>query len=305
MEEITVYLASMGISAENLKKFQKLADRYGRKLVILDTAKAERKMMEYRCRGWNGSLATWLRFFVLDQIPADVDRILWLDSDTIVKKSLKDLVDLPLENAPLAAGCDSLCYFFRFRLRFGYDDPYYNAGVLLFHLNLWRKENTLDKMMKHLQENVEAYELNDQDLLNDYFKGQIVKLPQKYNVQGFQAGYGVGDYYKVYPWTSKAYYTHGETQKAIQDPTIVHFFRYLGDYPWTAGHNYHPYKVLYESWKKRSSWSECPPAKERKERVFWAEKLLYNVLPKKAFLRVFRYYINRSLPKKPLKNMDP
>lgn len=299
LEDLTIYLASMNIAQENLQKFQHLVATYGRKFVVLDTQKAEQKIRAYNCQGWNESLATWLRFFVLDQIPPEEDRILWLDSDTVVQQSLRPLAALPLEGVPLAAVGDSLSYYCRFRLGFGYDDPYFNAGVLLFNLDLWRREHILDDMMHHLEQNIVRYELNDQDLLNDYFRGRILKLPQKYNVQGFLAGYRPRDYYRVYPWTVPAYYTPEHTRQALADPVIIHFFRYLGDYPWTAGDNRHPYKALYREWCSRSLWKDVPPAPRRRELSFRIEKVLYQWLPRRAFLTVFRLYINRHLPHKP------
>ncbi len=300
IDDLTIYLAAMNIRNENLQKFQEITALYGRKLIVLDTEKAQAEMYSYNCNGWNGSLATWLRFFVLDQIPTDENRLLWLDSDTLVQKSLRNIATLPMGDCPIAAVCDSLSYFFRFKLGLGYADPYFNAGVILFNLPIWRESNLLDGMMDHLKHNISRYALNDQDLLNDYFRGRILKLSPEYNAQGFLAAYSLSDYYKVFPWIESAYYSQQDIAHAIQEPTVVHFFRFLGDYPWTAGKNYHPYKTLYKSWHDRSLWKDSPQTAARTDFSFCIEKVLYRILPRKVFLTIFRTCINREMPKKPL-----
>lgn len=300
VDEITVYLAGQGIKQENRKRFLELAGQYGRKLIFLDTDEAMAKMQEYHCQGWNGSLATWLRFFVLDQIPEDVGQLLWLDSDTIVCESLAPLCGLDMEGYAAACVCDAICYRERYRLGFGEDDPYFNAGVIDFNLKYWREHETLEKMFRHLGQNVGRYKLNDQDMLNDCLRGAIYKLPPQYNLQGFHLGYTPEQYFRVYPWTEKAYYKPEQIAKAIAEPRVVHFFRFLGDYPWRAGNNLHPAKALYEKWKEKSLWADTPSTPPQDAAAFRAEKFLYRALPKEAFLRIFCWFTNRGLPKAPV-----
>lgn len=301
VDNITVYLAAMDFSEENREFFSKTAARYGRKLVFLDTASALTAMHEYNCGSWNGSVATWLRFFVLDQIPADVDRLIWVDSDTIVENGIDRLAHIDLGDSEVAAVCDCISYRQRFRLGFSLQEPYYNAGVIVFHLQKWREDKTLPSLMSHLKKNISRYTINDQDLLNDYFRDRICKLPPQYNVQCFLHAFPIDRYYAAYPWTSEAYYTPQQIQQSLNEPVITHFFRFLGDYPWTQGKNYHPAKKLYEEWKKASLWRDHSGAAPRREFLFRAEKLLYRVLPRALFLRVFAWFTNRNLPKKPLK----
>lgn len=298
-DQITIYLAAMDFSDDNKVRFGKLVETYNRKLVFIEVSQAKSMMDVYQCKGWNGSIATWLRFFVLDQIQDKSGKLLWLDSDTIVLKNLHELFEIDINSMPMACVCDPICYKERFRLGFGYDDPYFNAGVILFDLKIWNENNILEDMMMHLRKNIERYSLNDQDLLNDYFKGRIYKLPQKYNVQGFHLAYKVNNYFSIYPWSVKGYYGQESVQKSIEDPSVIHFLRFLGDYPWQEGKNYHPACRLYEEWKKISLWSDCEPVSARTEKIFKIEKLLYCILPEKSFLRIFEWITNRKLPQKP------
>lgn len=300
LPEITVYLAAMSFSSENIKKFRTLAANYNRKIVFLDTKKAEAQINSYRCKGWNGSLATWLRFFVFDQIPESVDRLLWLDSDTIIQESLEPLTTLDLSNYPIACVCDSICLRQRYRLGLTEQEAYYNAGVILFNLTVWRKNKVLPKMMSHLAEHVSYYQANDQDLLNDFFRENILRLPIKYNFQGIHLAYTPDDYFSCYHWDGNSYYSSSEVTAGYAHPVVIHFFRFLGDYPWEMGENYHPAKQLFEEWRNRSLWSDHKGAPCRRDTRFLVEKWLYRFLPKRLFLKVFFLITNWNQPKHPL-----
>ena len=286
-DSLTIYLAPMGFREETLRKITELVHRYGRTLCILDTDKAEQCIRQYKCGAWNGSTATWLRFFVLEQIPAEVNRLLWLDSDTAVCDDLSELFRLDMKGCPIGAVCDSLCLYDRKRLNIPAGQSYYNAGVLLFDLEQWRPGNLQEKMMEHLAQHVGQYELNDQDLLNDFFRGRIFRLPERYNLQGLHVAYTPRQYLSVYPWEEGAFYTPQEIQDATQNPAVVHFLRFLGDYPWEEGYNLHPAKPLYEKWKASSPWAEYQETKRRKSLVFVLEKGLFCLLPRGWFLRLF------------------
>lgn len=286
-DSLTIYLAPMGFSEKTLEKVMDLVHRYGRNLYILDTQRAEQSIKKYHCGTWNGSTATWLRFFVLEQIPAEVTRLLWLDSDTVVCGDLRELATLDMQGCAIGAVCDSLCLYDRKRLGIPSGQTYYNAGVLLFDLEQWRPGNLQKKMMAHLAENIDRYELNDQDLLNDFFRNKLLRLPQKFNLQGLHLAYTPQQYLSVYRWEEGAFYSADEIQAAAEKPAVVHFLRFLGDYPWEGGQNLHPAKSVYESWKKQSPWADDQEEPRKKSFVFTVEKILYRLLPRGCFLHLF------------------
>lgn len=300
IENITVYLAALQFSQENIDKFNQLASRYNRTLIYLEADEAIQKITEYNCATWNGSLAAWLRFFVLDQIPDNVEHLIWIDSDTIVYSGIENMVDFVSNDIPIAAAYDCISYQERFRLGLKWDDPYFNSGVILFNMKYWRSNNTQEMMLRHLQKNVNRYSIPDQDMMNDFFYGAISTLPARFNSQCFLWAYTINDYFMVYPWTKDVYYSKEAVSESITSPVIVHFFRFLGDYPWTQGNNFHPAKGLYNKWKEKSLWKDHEGAPAKKDAVFRMEKLLYRILPRKVFLRLFAWYTNRKLPKEPM-----
>lgn len=298
-DSINVYLAAVNISESNILLLKGTAQKYNRNLVILDTNQAIAQITEYKCNTWNGSLATWLRFFVLEQIPDDVEKLLWLDSDTIINGSLSELFQTDIEDFPICAAFDSICYRERFRLGLTENQPYFNAGVILFNLKLWRQDALLDKMMNHLRIHVQNYAANDQDLLNDYFRGQIKVISNRFNFQGIHLAYSPKQYFRSYKWLPGTYYTPEEVVYAEQNKIVIHYFRFLGDYPWVKG-NIHPARSYYLKYKAISPWADEKDIVKHRAPVFIAERFLYRILPRGVFLAIFQAYTNRNCPKSPL-----
>lgn len=285
IDELTVFLAAKDIAEEHREKFAELCRQYGRELIYLNVDHIYQQLEAMGANGWNGSLATWMKMFVVDNIPDTVDQLLYIDSDTLIDDSLEELAALDLKDYPVAAAIDSISRKASERLNLG-KCPYYNAGLIYFNLKYWRAHQVQTNMIEHLKKNVQNYPVNDQDLLNDYFKGKILRLPPKFNFQGVHFFYRDDAYFPIYKWEPGMYYTPAEIAEARKKPAIIHFFRFCGEYPWQPG-NMHGCKSLYEAALEKSLWKGfCYPKKPLKL-VFRIERILYRILPQKLFLWIF------------------
>lgn len=97
------------------------------------------------------------------------DRILYLDADTIVNGSLKQLFNTDMENHTIAAVED-------FAMA-----GTFNSGVLLIDNNKLKEDPTFTESL--LEKGKERTSNDDQTLLNEYFKEQWLKLPNGCNYQ--------------------------------------------------------------------------------------------------------------------------
>lgn len=101
----------------------------------------------------------------LDQI-LEEDKILYLDSDTLVLQNIQDIWYTNIHNNYLAAVREN--------------SHYYNSGVMLMNLDYMRKYNSSQKLLKVL--NSRVLQFPDQDAINLAFEGKIRNLPYKFNV---------------------------------------------------------------------------------------------------------------------------
>ncbi len=118
------------------------------------------------------------------------DKILYLDSDTVVLKDIAELYKINIDNYLLAACHDLLIYGAILTDQFGAnlikaihlnDNPYryFNSGVLLLNSIKFRKEFSIEKIMQIPQTN--TFSSPDQDTLNYLTKNQTYFLDPRWN----------------------------------------------------------------------------------------------------------------------------
>ena len=127
------------------------------------------------------SIATYYRLLLGNYIPESVNRLLWLDADTLVLDDLSQMYCLPLHGFEVAAcrDIDSGKHSRRLSLSDGF---YLNAGVILFDLKATRNALTVDGLHTFLRTNKKEIMLHDQDILNLMFSGSVHELPSSYNI---------------------------------------------------------------------------------------------------------------------------
>ena len=124
-------------------------------------------------------------------LDTDIHNVLYLDSDILVTGDLKNLYDIDLCGFPagLALNITQLKALDGHRFKNGY----YNSGVILMDLDMWRKEHISDKMLTFIKDNKDKFLVDDdgdvifmypdQDLINIVLNGKIKALPQRWNTQ--------------------------------------------------------------------------------------------------------------------------
>ena len=279
---VFIYCAAMGLSEDNKARIDRIGERYGAQIVWLDTTKAVEYINSCKTGEWNGSKATWMKIFLIQDLPEDVDTILYLDSDTIVCGDISEILNVDITNNPIACAYDSVAFA---NARTIGTPVYYNAGVTYYNVKMWKEPGFFEAMLEHLYKNVENYPDNDQRLLNDYFRGQIKVLPMKFNFQGLHMLYNNEQYFAAY--SNDVYYSPEEIDEARANPVVHHFFRILGDYPWEEG-NWHPAKEEYNFWKSKTEWANMADLSKERSFVFKVERLLFKVMPKKSFLKLYK-----------------
>ena len=127
------------------------------------------------------SAATFYRLDI-HRLVSDIDKILYLDCDIIVKDSLRELFDIDVSDyyalvskAIFESGDINLRKLFNFND----DDFYFNAGVLMINSYLWRKYNIEKEFENYFFNNTNCY--GDQDILNYCLKGKVFDIGYKWN----------------------------------------------------------------------------------------------------------------------------
>ena len=285
IDNITFYLISKEISEENKQKLIDFGKSYNRDVIIKELGDIKQYFdFEFDTTGWNSIVLARL---ILDKfLPDTVDKVLYLDGDTIVRESLKELYDANIEDYVLAASIEPTVDYER-KKDLGLEKyPYYNAGVLLINLKKWREEKVGKAILDFYKENDGKLFANDQDAINGTLAGKILTVSPTYNFYNIFYQY---NYKFLKKLMKNVDYIDEKTYKeAVENPTIIH---YLGEErPWRKG-NKHKYKEDYLKYLQMTPWKSVE--EELGWGVYFVFWYIFNFITKP--FPMLRYKIINSL----------
>ncbi len=274
---------------------------------------------------YRGSLAAGMRMFfqaILESLDIDdglkIDRIIYLDSDTVVEGSLINLMNIDLQGKPVGMVIDSLSGSYKTTIGIPEDEPYYNSGVIIFDVDAWKDNKYSDQIIEELNKGNGKSANPDQDLLNTVCIGNIFTLPVIYNVQPIHLVFTPKQYFSCF---SRENYYSEEELGCLQDswiisgsdhyeekgrnkqrdsemrPVIYHFFRFMGEFPWNVG-NTHPDRERYKYYLSLTPWKDKPDEPCDFGFISIVEKSLNRLLPAGLFIHIFHFAHNKYLSRK-------
>lgn len=293
LDEINVYIIDDNISSDNKKRLEELAERYGRNIYFMDCKVGIDKLQKLGAPKYRGSYTTYLKIFAFNQLPDTVHKILFIDSDSVVVNSIEEVDKIDMGGNPIAAVKDNLCYYDFTYLGYEADSDWFNMGVMLVDVDMWKKQNCEKVVIEKMKQRV-AYVAVDQNLLNISFYKHISTLPIEYNMTQHPMVYSYEAYLKYFPM--KNYYTKTQIQYGKQHAIIHHFERFIGESPWHLN-NVSIYNSEFDYYLEKTSWNNYKKQKSGSSMVNKIEKILYRILPHDIFLKIFcigykRYILN-------------
>ena len=119
-------------------------------------------------------------------LPEEVDRILYLDVDTLVINPLKELYTMDFQGNYYIACThirEALTKLNNRRLNVPDGSPYVNTGVMVLNLPALRENLTMDEIRRTALQKIDSFWLPDQDLLTVLHGDKILLADtQKYNL---------------------------------------------------------------------------------------------------------------------------
>lgn len=174
------------------------------------------------------SLSTLYRFKIMEYIPKNIDKVLYLDGDMIVTAPLDDLFATDLSD--FYAGVVEEKGAFQaqnLRLKSG---RYFNAGMILFNVKALKTHDILAEALTYYKKNKDRIVSHDQDILNGMWDQKVKFLDQKFNVPSFV--------------------------KKFKNPIIIHYTGFVKK-PWHA-YCRHPQKNEWLKYAQMSPYKKSP-----------------------------------------------
>ncbi len=244
VERLHLYLIDSGISESNKTKLRKTVEAEAAQLTFLTPTDS---IFDGMPRGRYG-LSSLQRLALGRYLPADVEKVIYLDSDIIVLDDIAVLWDCDMEGKPLAA-IENLSPKACKKMGFDRQD-YFNAGILMIDVTYWREQDVLSRTLAYIAEHKDVITFMDQCALNSIYSGNWKKLPLKWNLQADVFGV-------IKKYSDGCGYSPEDLLAATKRPGIVHFIGRQKPWLWDC---FNPYKVFYDAYLRKSQWSGSRPA---------------------------------------------
>lgn len=172
-DNFDLYVAHSSLTSEDFDRINKSVDLTRTKIhsIVIDEKILANAPVLKRL-----SKETYYRLLALEFMPKNTDRVLYIDPDTVILRSLKKLYNTDMGNNLIAAAGHTkgfIEFLNRKRLHLNKNTRYINAGIILMNIKEMRKEYCVDDIFRYIEKNRKKLYLGDQDVFNGMFTGRI------------------------------------------------------------------------------------------------------------------------------------
>lgn len=261
--DINLFIVDCGISEVNKQKFEHMVKNFGHKLVFVRAHNIEDQIpIKVDVSYW--SFVCYVRLFFPQLLP-EVDRVLHIDCDTIIKSDLSVIYNKKL-NGKLCAACYDCIPSPKYAAGFPNDSAYFSNGFILFDLKGMRRLNIQQKFIDYIVAKNGILPHLDQDVINYVLKDNICVLPPEYNMMTQMTLFG-SKIVELFT-DNEPFYSEKQIEFAVNNPIMVHLvgYRYVSK-PWSQP-CYHPYNNEWISLYKQINFCEQKQLLKRKRKKY-------------------------------------
>lgn len=255
-EKINFFILDSGISKENKFRIEKICDNFVNASLKWIEIESISKKIGIDVKNDRGSFSQYSRLFIGDVLDNSVERVLYLDCDTLILSSLKDLWNIELKGNIIAALKDAFSKYYRKNVNLVNNDLMFNSGVMLIDLKAWRDNKIKEKAISFIRQRHGKVQQGDQGVLNSVLSNKTFALDPRYNLVSIF--YDL-DYREIKLYRSPVnFYSERIIAKAKENPVILHFTSsFYSIRPWFKNSN-HQCKKIWLKFYQETPWKNQP-----------------------------------------------
>lgn len=245
-DKINIFVFDDGITEQSKDKLVSVSDAFNGEMQFIPLTNIQEiignKIHSMEKEGVD-SLTTYARLFASSALP-NVDKLLYLDADSLILGSFKDLWDLDMGDNYIG-GVEDLFNIDYIKKEIGLEkhNKYINAGFLLINLKKWREVDIEAKFIEFLIDHSDRFIFHDQGIINGVCKDKVLYIDPKYNLISLFHGI---PYKKAIKMAGiPGYYDEATVKNAQKNPVFLHFSGGVLNRPW-SNKNQPYYKLYYE-----------------------------------------------------------
>ncbi len=295
-DEIMIYIVEDKISETNKRRLKNIVDKYHRNLAFIRMPSQEELYPEVKMNLGH----TYARMALGEILPKEVNRVLSLDSDTLVLDSIKDMYNTKFSKDEYVAGVlDCVGDAIQSRILHAPKSmKYCNAGMFLIDLKKWRDQKVGDQLLDVVKYQADGRKLMyflEQDLMNWVFDGHLKVLHPRYNLLTSIAKFNYKEVIRMkHPTT---YYSAKVVEEANNKPAIIHATTcfYIKRRMWIENSD-HPLADRYIEYRQKTPWRNLPQNKDTRKFGKRVYGVIWHCMPRGCAVWAASFMINYVRP---------
>lgn len=250
IKDLDVYLISKDVSPNNIGHLKSICSQYGRKLIVVNFKDIA---YDLNLSSTGRHIETIYTKIFFGRIK-NLDRILYLDSDTIINGSLRDMNQVDLTDSYMGMVETYTGEKARTKLDMKPTSPFYNDGIALVNVDYCRHHHLIEKCLSVIDSFNGNPPILSEGVLNKVCEGHIKSISLKYNMMA-----GLYQIISLDPSyvNKKLNYSQQEIITSFNHPVVIHFLSGFYNRPWNIGCK-HPLQNEYVKYKNISPWKDTP-----------------------------------------------
>jgi len=178
-EKLDVYIIAKDLNEENVYEIYEKVKNENMQITLLHF---DESLLVGSPTSKRYPLEIYYRLFAAQVLPKEVERILYLDPDIVVIKSLSELYNMDFEDNYFIGATHVRGFLRKFneiRVCAPKNSPYINTGVILMNIQKLREEQDINAVYAYIDKHKYKFTLPDQDVLCGLY-GHKVKLVDKF-----------------------------------------------------------------------------------------------------------------------------
>lgn len=181
-ENLNIYIFFLHLSQKNQHHLRKTTEKYNSNIELITVDRHELPQLVLK---HHFTIETYIRLIIHKHL--DVERILYLDVDTLIIGNLNSFYNENFKNYLFCAVENKgITNDKKNQLGMSKDMSYFNGGVMLLNLKRIKEVDFFEKVVDFILNNAEIIDFADQDGMNAIIKGKYKNVSHIYNQLTYQ-----------------------------------------------------------------------------------------------------------------------